>query len=117
MATETPSTGMNRKNVIIWSITIILPLIVLFLPTNELFTGKLKLYIAITLAGIMIMAFESLNQLALAVLLPVSYVVFQLAPANVVFSSWLSYIPWMMVGGLLLAEVLNGIGLLNRVDY
>ncbi len=117
MATETPSTGMNRKNVIIWSITIILPLIVLFLPTNELFTGKLKLYIAITLAGIMIMAFESLNQLALAVLLPVSYVVFQLAPANVVFSSWLSYIPWMMVGGLLLAEVLNGIGLLNRVAY
>lgn len=114
MATEAAPVGLSKKNAIIWAITIILPLAIMLIPTNEIFTIKLKLYVAITLMGILIMAFESLNQLALAILLPVAYIVFQLAPANVVFSSWLSYIPWMMVGGLLLAEVLNGIGLLNR---
>ena len=117
MATEAAPAGLSKKTVIIWAITIILPLAIMLIPTNEIFNIKLKLYVAITLMGILIMAFESLNQLALAILLPVAYIVFQLAPANVVFSSWLSYIPWMMVGGLLLAEVLNGIGLLDRVAY
>lgn len=117
MATEAAPAGLSKKTVIIWAITIILPLAIMLIPTNEVFNIKLKLYVAITLMGILIMAFESLNQLALAILLPVAYIVFQLAPANVVFSSWLSYIPWMMVGGLLLAEVLNGIGLLDRVAY
>lgn len=67
--------------------------------------------------AILLFAFETIQQTAVAILLPIAYVVFQVAPSTIAFSPWTGNIPWMMIGGLILANVLQNIGLLKRIAY
>lgn len=109
---------VNTKLLIKWAVTIGLPVILMLaVPTTETITFQLKLFVALTLGGILVFAFENLNQTAMALLLPFLYVVLQVAPANVALSPWTQTVPWMMISGLILANVLQRIGLLRRVAY
>ena len=53
----------------------------------------------------------------MALALPIVYILTGLAPGQVAFAPWLNYIPWMVIGGLLLAVVLEKTGLLKRIAY
>ena len=107
----------NSKLLIKWAVTLGLPLILLLIPCNEVYTLPLKLFLALTLAAILMFALENLNQTVVSLLLPFLYVVLQVAPANVALSPWTQTVPWMMISGLILANVLQGVGLLKRVAY
>ncbi|AET66910.1 di-/tricarboxylate transporter [Desulfosporosinus orientis DSM 765] len=109
--------GIDRKKLIYWILTIGLPVLVMFIPVNEAFTAQIRLFVAITLCAILIFAFETMDSLIPSILLPVAYVMVKLASANVVFSPWSLYIPWMFMGGMLMANVLDGIGILKRIAY
>lgn len=109
--------AVSPKLLVFWVLTIGLPAIVLLLPSGDVMTPQIKLYLAITLLCILMFAFENVQQTAVALMLPLLYVVSGVAPANVAFSPWLQYIPWMCLGGLILANVLESTGLLKRVAY
>ena len=109
--------AVNSKLMIKWVVTLGLPIVLLLLPTNDIYTTPIKLFLALTLAAILLFAFETLNQTVVSLLLPFLYVVIQIAPANVALSPWTQTVPWMMVSGLILANVLQSVGLLQRVAY
>ncbi|NLT94691.1 MAG: SLC13 family permease, partial [Clostridia bacterium] len=108
---------VDKKKTIYWVITIALPLLVMLIPTNEVFTPVIRNFLAITLCAILLFAFEILPQIIPSLLLPVMYVVIKIAPAEAVFGPWATNIPWMFMGGILLANCLESIGLLRRIAY
>ena len=50
-------------------------------------------------------------------MLPLAYLLLGLAPSKAIFVPWATYIPWMFMGGILAANVLENIGLLRRIAY
>lgn len=107
----------NPKTLIMWICVIAAPIIVMLIPTQGVFTPQLRTFSAITLTAILLFAFNILPNFVVAVALPVSYMLLNVAEPNIAFAAWFSNIPWMFMGGFLLANVLERIGLLNRVAF
>ncbi|CAK7042745.1 MAG: hypothetical protein EUB_02835 [Eubacterium sp.] len=108
---------INPKTLIMWICVIAAPIIVMLIPTQGVFTPQLRTFSAITLTAILLFAFNILPNFVVAVALPVSYMLLKVAEPNIAFAAWFSNIPWMFMGGFLLANVLERIGLLNRVAF
>ena len=108
---------LSTKKRIFWIITVLLPLIILLLPTSELFTYPIKAFFALTLCAILMFAFELMDNFIPALLLPVGYVLFKVVPATVAYAAWTSNMAWMMLGALLLVNVVERAGLLKRGAY
>lgn len=105
------------KSAIGWVLFVIIPIFTSLIPTSEVFTIKVKIFSIITLAAIVIFAFEMLPKMVVGLLFPIAYVITKTAPAEVVFSPWTTSIPWMFLGGLVLYSVLLRVGLLKRIAY
>ena len=108
---------MSTKSLVAWIMTIGLPLAILLIPTNEVFTSQIRMFLAITIMAIICYAFDNVNSTVVSFLLPVLYCVFQLADTSQAFSPWTTTIPWLIIGGLIFANVLDRIGFLKRVAY
>lgn len=108
--------GRSRNEVIKLVITA-LPLLFFLAPTNDFFTADLRLFLILTLIAIVSFATDSLPQTGVAIALPVSYVITGIAPGDVVFAAWLNYVPWMMIGALILALILEKTKLMKRIAY
>lgn len=109
--------GRSRNDLIKLAITVLLPLFIFLVPTNDVFTADFRLFLVITLIAIISFATDSLPQTGVAIALPVAYVVLGIAPGDVVFSAWLNYVPWMMIGALILSLVLEKTQLMKRIAY
>ena len=107
----------SNKQIFGWLLTIGLPITMLLIPTTEVLTWQIKIFFAITLFAVMTFVFDNINQTTVALMFPLMYIIFSVAPAETVLSPWTGNIPWMMLGGLLLADVLGDIGLLKRIAY
>ncbi len=105
------------KQIAAWVLTIGLPIMILMIPENEYLNGQMKIYLAISIGAIVTFVFENINMTAVSVLLPFLYIIFAKVPAPSALGAWLSPIPWFMLGGMLLAAVLERIGLLKRIAY
>lgn len=117
MATQVQNNKPSAKNIIAWIMTIGLPVAILLIPNNAVLTFQFKWFLALTLAAILVFVFEQVNITAVAIALPVSYILILKVPAAQVLFPWTMSIPWMIVGGFLLAAILLRIGLLNRIAY
>ena len=98
----------NRKTIIGWGVTILLPLIIGVIPVQGNFTADLRNFF---------IAFELIPKLAASILLPTLYLVTGLAPVEVAFGSWTNTTVWMVLGGLVFSAVLEECGLLERIAY
>jgi len=105
----------NRKTLVQWSITILIPLLVLLIPTNEIITTNLKLFLCVTAFMIFIIAFDFFNTAWPAILLPTLYCVLNIAPVNVAFGPWTGTTVWMILGAFVLTTALEECGLLRRI--
>mgnify|MGYP003308886098 CR=1 FL=1 len=109
---------VNKKTLIGWLATIICTVAVLLgLKDSTLFSWPQTMFLAITLFYILITAMELLPNMIIAILLPLTYLFFQLAPAATVFSSWANNIVWICICAMLGANVLARIGLLKRIVF
>lgn len=108
---------MSLKHKIGWIMTITIPLLIMLIPSNSLFTGQVRLFFAITSCAIIMLAFEVLPFFIPSILLPVMYIVFKLAAPVVAFSAWTTFLPWMLLTAFLIINILERIGLLERVAY
>lgn len=107
----------NKKDIKQWIVLIGVPLVIMLIPTQGAFTPELRLFLAGTICAILMFAFETLPLMISALLLPIFYIITKLAVPEVVFSPWLGTVPWMFIGGYLLANILIRIGLINRIAY
>ena len=108
---------MSVSKMIQWGVTLAIVLSVLLVPCNEGFTFQIKMFIIVTALGILLVAFELLNLMAVSMMMPIGYLVFGLGPAEVVYSAWTMTLPTVMIGGYLLANILDRVGLLKRIAY
>jgi solute carrier family 13 (sodium-dependent dicarboxylate transporter), member 2/3/5 len=109
--------GLNTRSIILWGISIIMPLLVLLIPVTEAFTPEIRLFFAVTLFVIFLWALELMPFVIPAILLPVLYVVLGLSPPPVAFGPWGHYIPWMLLAGMILTFIFDEAGLLRRISY
>lgn len=111
------STSADKKKRIGWAVSILIPVIIAFIPVSGDFTESLKRFFMITLFMIMIIAFELFPLLVSAILLPSLYIVSGIVPAATAFGSWSNTTVWMVLGGLIFSTVLDECSLLKRIAY
>jgi di/tricarboxylate transporter len=111
------SSNIKKQNGIKWAINIILPMLILLIPTNERFTQEIKLFFIITLFAILLIAFETISLTVTALALPVVYILFKLAPSDIAFKSWSLDVTWLLVGGFIFTYALESTGFMKRLAY
>lgn len=109
--------NINKKDLLVWVITLGVPLCIFLIPTNEVFTREIRLFCVITILAVIMFACENINQTAVSLMLPVIYIMTGLASANIALSPWLTSTPWMIFGALLFANIMESTGLLQRIAY
>ena len=110
---------LEKNTMIKWLITFILPLITYFaLPIEgDFYTPQLRSFSVITILCLLLIAFELLNILVIAALLPILYGLFKVSSFETIFSPWLSTTIYMILGSFVLTAILQECGLLNRLAY
>lgn len=107
---------VTKSYLIKWAITLIIPLLIYLIPTNDVFTDQLRLFFVITVLVLETFAFEFFPMLVPSVLLSVLYIITGLVPAEVALSPWTNTTVYMVLGAFLLANVLEECGLLHRIS-
>lgn len=108
---------ISKTLMIKYFFNILIPVIIFFIPCNDVFTMQMKLFFVSTVFAILCFAFETLHQTAVALALPIFWIYAGVAQPAVAFLPWLQYVPWMTLGGLVLAAVMESCGLLQRIAY
>ncbi|MGM9608527.1 MAG: SLC13 family permease [Oscillospiraceae bacterium] len=98
-------------------VTVLIPVLIMLIPLSDVFTSNIRIFFAITVFGLLSLAFELLPMMMVSCLLPASYLFLGLAEAGRIFGMWTTVNPLMLVGAFLLANILDEIGLLKRIAY
>ncbi len=97
--------------------TIGIPLILFLIPCSGIYDMQMKLFFVSTVMAVLCFAFENVPQATVAITLPLFWIFFGVAPADTVFAPWTQYIPWYVLGGVVMAVVLEDTGLLKRIAF
>ncbi len=108
---------VNPKTIFAWLLTLGAPLGILMIPTTELFTVQMRIFLVITVFSILVIALGTLPQSAITFLMPVSYVLFGLADTSLAWFPWTMPTVWMTISALLLVNSLESSGVLMRISY
>ncbi len=108
---------MSKSEMIKWGISVAIALVLFLIPEASFYQGNAKMFVVVTVFMLAITAFELLPNFIIAVLLPVLWIIFKVAPANVAMGAWASTTPFMCFGSLFLGATLQSCGLLSRVAY
>ncbi len=98
-------------------LTFLLPAIVFTIPVNEAFTPAIKLFMAITLCGILMFVFEQFNSMVAAILMVFAYVIFNVAPLEIAMKPWTADITWMTLASIFLVAIVLDTKILERIGY
>ena len=117
MSSSMTNKSLN-KNIIKW-IAVVVGTILTYILANghEAINAQQTAFFAITIFYILITALELLPNMIIAVLLPFTYLIFNLAPSATIFSAWSNNVIWFTVCGILAANILTRIGLLKRLVF
>lgn len=110
--------SLNPKVLANWGINLLVPLLMFFIiPESTGVTLAMKIFFAITSWAILAWLLETVPETAVAILLPVFYIVAGLADTKVAFSAWTTTIPWIVLGGVIFSAVMISTGLAKRIAY
>lgn len=108
---------MSKSDMVKWGFNIGIPLIIALIPCGEVYTMQMKLFFVSTVFAILCFALDTVNQTVMALILPAFWVYTGVTTADVAYGPWTQYIPWVTLGGLVLAAALQSSGLLYRIAY
>jgi len=100
-----------------WVITFLVPIICFLIPTSEIYTHNIKMFLVVTSFCILIIAFELMQLIAIAILFPFAYILTGAIPVEIALKSWTTTAPWVTLGGVILACIMERVGLLQRIAY
>ena len=87
-----------------WAITIVVTLIILMIPTNDVYTRQMSLIFASTVFALFMMAFEFFDPIVVSIIMPMSWVALGVTNAAGAMSGWTNTIMYMVVGAYFLAN-------------
>ena len=99
MATST-SPAQNKSVIIKWIISIALAAAPLLISTGEMYTVQAQRFLAITILGIAILAFELMSSFGVAIMLPSLWVITGVTNLPTAFSAWSSSNSLTVLGAL-----------------
>lgn len=100
-----------------WLLTFLMPACILLIPTSETWTREINIFLAITTCGILMLIFEFFDPMVPCVLMPIFYMLLNVAPTSVIYSGWIGTTPMVVFGALLLVAVLDKTGIMERICY
>lgn len=112
-----PEIVSQRKNILLFAVSLAIPALIWFIPVTEIFTESLRLYFIITLFVILLMAFELVPILVSGMLFGILYFMSGIVDMQTAFSYWTTPMTWMIFGGLIFSAILEQCGLLKRIAY
>lgn len=86
--TATNAKPLNVRLLIKWAISLLLPPLFLLLPESTGLDGRMKLFLVITLWAVIVWGFNIISEVAVAMALPILYVLAGLLPYKAAMSSW-----------------------------
>ena len=107
----------KNKMSVRWIITVLLTVLVLLIPTDELFTEQIRIYLSGTVFCVFLIAFELVSPMLVSIILPTFYTVSGVAPMATAFGSYAGVFIWMVLGAFVLGNVMDETGLLKRLAY
>ena len=119
-SSENAAGDTKNKNIILilkWAISILVPVIILMIPETGTFTPTIKVFLAVTFWGVFCMATEIIPITFVAIMLPVFYILTNIATPAQAFGPWTTNVIWVVFGGIILAHVLMTSGLSTRIAY
>lgn len=111
------STSSNSKKIIKWAITFIIPLAIMLIPVDELFTETTRMFVATTVFAIVIYAFELLPAMIVGLLLPVAWVLTGCATWAQAMSGWNQDLVVLLLTAFIFTKALERTGVLYRIGY
>jgi len=108
---------MKQPDLIKWAITIVLTAVILLIPEQGLYNYKFKLFLAITVFGLALSAFEIVHLMFISIVMPAAWIAFGVAPASVVMAPWVGMTFLMIIGAFFMSASLEDCGLLRRIAY
>ncbi len=108
---------IDTKRLLSWCVIFGVPLAVLLIPVNDVFTMQHKMFMAATAWAILMFAFELVDNYIPCIILPFLYIILGVADWSTAFSGWYKPIPWQVLGMFLFVNALLRNGFLKRVAY
>ena len=96
---------IDKKELLKWAIVLAVAAMIWLIPCNMLYTIEVKKFLLVTVTGILLVAFELVELMAVSMMFPLGYLVLGLVPMDVAYSAWLQTMPLVVVGGYLIANI------------
>lgn len=100
-----------------WAVIVALVVICLLVPEQGLYTHQVKLFLAITVFGLGLAAFELAPIILISIVMPALWIITGVAPVSTVMGSWVGTTVLLLIGAFLLAATLEDCGLLKRLSF
>jgi len=113
---HTEDTMADTKNIFKWLLSLLVPLAVYAIPSYE-GTGldpKAPLFFAFTAWAVTAWIVETLPSTVVACVLTLLYTLFVTKP-GVAFGPWTTFLPWFVLAGLIIADIMERTGLGKRI--
>ena len=111
------SQNVNKSLLCKWAVVFIAAAAIWLAPCTEIYTPEVKKFLFVTATGILLVAFELIELMAVSMMFPIGYILFGLAPMDSAYGAWLGTTPMVVIGGYMIANVMDRIGLLKRIAY
>lgn len=108
---------IQKKQAIYWGVSIILAIAGYFLPLGDIYTVEMKKFVAITIFGLCLLAFELGNNWMIAMLMPTAWVISGVTDFATAFGTFGSMNFIMLLNAFLFAAILSKTGLMDRIGY
>lgn len=108
---------LSTKQKIEWIVMLVVLAVLALIPCGPVYTLQVKEFLIISVAGIVMMALELVPAYVAAIFLPMAFWFLKVAEPTVVFNAWTQEIPWVVLGSLLVAVIMNKTGLSKRLAY
>lgn len=108
---------MDKKKAFQWGISLVLMVVGYCLPIGEVYTLPMKQFVATTILGLSLMAFNLINNWAIGMMLPALWVLLGVTNFSTAFGAWISPNAIMLLNALIFASILSKTGLMQRIGY
>lgn len=109
--------SIDKKSTIKWILCFLLPILILLIPTNEAFTGQIRLFLAITLWSVLLFIFELVDTAVAGVSVMFLYCFFGILTFQQAVGAWANTTIWMVFGCLILINAMQRTNVLKRIAY
>jgi di/tricarboxylate transporter len=98
-----------------WGSAVLAAIIIFAIPSNGFYSGGVKSWLAVTAVAIILCGTGAIDGMWIGLFIPCALKALNVAEASTIYSGWLGTTPWVILGSLLLATLLEQSGLLNRI--